>query len=144
MATTDDELLALADKYSLTVCGIHTKDRLPRVLGDGFYIFNIGSASSGGTHWTAALKRSNRVSVYFDSFGAPPPVEIESRLKDYCFNNWVIQDTHSQTCGQFVIAFGMHMSHWSHGDILEWANKFINKFGENTKENQAILARLRL
>lgn len=142
MTTSDVQLLNIAKKLGVDVQSVSTRDNMPKKLSYGFHILNIGSRASGGTHWTGAFKGRTGV-VYFDSFGAPPPTQIEQALRKHTFTNWVIQDVSSKTCGYFVLAFGAHMVQPHHGvSDTDWANAFVNQFGEDTNENERIVKRL--
>ena len=65
----------LAGFYKLPLVGIFMKNEMPKKLIDGCYIINLQSSTQGRTHWTAMVVWK-KMSYYFDSFGAPPPVEI--------------------------------------------------------------------
>lgn len=138
--TSDTQLLNLAKAINLHIEGLYTRDLIPMKLNNGFYILNIGTQSSGGTHWTG-LHKSREGFTYFDSFGAPPPLEVEKAVKrKYAFNNWVVQDIGSNACGYYVLAFGKHMQQKPPGmGDSDWANDFVNYFGEDTKLNEKVI-----
>lgn len=52
--------------------GVFAKDTIPKVI-DGCAIVNLHNIGQPGSHWVAFWKRGD-VSLYFDSFGAAPPV----------------------------------------------------------------------
>jgi hypothetical protein len=43
-------------------------------------IVNLDSSKNSGTHWVAYWN-GPRISIYFDSFGLPPPKEVASYLQ---------------------------------------------------------------
>ena len=57
------------------------KNELPTKVKDGCYIINMQSSTQGnGTHWVALyVQKSN--AFYFDSFGALPPNDIMTFIK---------------------------------------------------------------
>lgn len=68
-------------------------------------ILNIDSSSNDGTHWTCLLIKGN-VCYYFDSFGFPPPTEVEhycSEITKRYYNTFEIQKPHQVICGHFCI-----------------------------------------
>lgn len=158
--TTGYDLRFMAARNGLRINGIYCKDELkglkPR---KGFYVFNLDSASLAddagdvGTHWTCAVigKGLNAV-VYFDSFGAPPPLEVEDFLRQnrdsYDYNNWVCQDIDSEACGHFVIAYGKAMAQsgaTSKRDMLRATDAFISLFpNEDGKKNEVVLSQLNI
>lgn len=53
-------------------------DQVP-VIGEGQgWVMNLDSTGGSGTHWTCIWKRGGKY-WYFDSYGFPPPAEIEDR-----------------------------------------------------------------
>ena len=67
-------------------------------------ILNIDHSNSNGTHWTCLFIKNN-ISYYFDSYGYPPPKEIQ----DYCknenryYNSFKIQQNDQVICGHYCI-----------------------------------------
>lgn len=88
--------------------GIFARDELPsstRKYETG--IVNLGTRSSGGTHWCAYFKIGRHVS-YFDPLGnIPPPYELKTYFSDcQVFYNWRrYQGMKEQNCGQLVLDF---------------------------------------
>ena len=83
--------------------------------------------------------------VFFDSFGCVPAIEViefirRSKLKSYGYNNWIIQDLHSQFCGFFCLAFFIYIKKpLKEQNFITLSNDFVNMFVDNTKKNDAIL-----
>ena len=140
------ELERLANFYRLPLVTICMKDELSKSVKDGCYIINLQSSTSGsGTHWTA-LFIVREYAYYFDSFGAPPPIEVCKFVKrrkgsHLIYNNFIIQDLASESCGWFSLAFLLWM--YNHISNLKEMNKifneFIDGFSDNTKVNDEIL-----
>ena len=68
-------------------------------------ILNIDHSANSGTHWTSLFIK-NEVCYYFDSFGLPPPVEVENYLKNFEkreYNSFEIQKANQVICGHFSI-----------------------------------------
>jgi len=53
-------------------------------------IMNLDNTSGDGTHWVAWFKRSDK-KWYFDSFGLPPPTELNDYLGDVFYPTEQIQ-----------------------------------------------------
>ena len=104
------DLERLAEFYNLPLVAITMKDELPEKVEDGCYIINLQSSTSGnGTHWLGLFIHKNNA-YYFDSYGAPPSVEIMKFVKKrkgchMYYNNFIIQDLKSQNCGWYTLAF---------------------------------------
>ena len=112
----------ICEQLNLPLRGVYSKDLLPKVLHEGYYIINLTDhRNSAMGHWTgfyfSSASRSRGkgetqspfdggVSLYFDSFGFVPPKEIEMVFSpDYIYNAKQIQDITSSACGFFCIAF---------------------------------------
>jgi len=54
------------------------RDTLPNTgpLRNESGVVNLDSSKGMGTHWVCYMKKSKNVE-YYDSFGAPPPAEIQ-------------------------------------------------------------------
>lgn len=101
--------------------GIYSKNFLPSIRKNGFYIVNLDDDKKGhnGTHWVCAYERGlDKDSEYFDSFGVVPPKEIleflSSPIKS---NNKQIQDfENSDACGWFCIYV---IKQWNKGRAID-------------------------
>lgn len=134
---TNFEILDILKKYNLKINGIFMKDKLPHKLQIGFYIINLQSSYEGdGTHWTV-FYFNYKLSVYFDSYGFIPPLEIDRKIKPYVYNNRNIQDYNSSSCGYFCIAFIKYM--YNSTDVFRSYNEFETLFSNNTENNDKIL-----
>jgi len=140
------DLERLAEFYHLPLVAITMKDELPAKVEDGCYIINLQSSTSGnGTHWLALFIHKN-IAYFFDSYGAPPSVEIMKFVKKrkgchMYYNNFIIQDLKSQNCGWYALAFLL----WCYSYILcsndmkHMFNDFVKAFVDDTTKNDKIL-----
>lgn len=90
--------------------GVFPCDMLPKrneINSTKFCIANLDPSYMDGSHWVALIYRPYpKKDVYFDSYGRPPPLEIERRLKkDYKRNKIQLQHSFSTACGQWCIFF---------------------------------------
>lgn len=133
------DLMEILDKQNLPINGIFSKDRLPS-LKKGFYIINIQSSDDGnGTHWTC-LYYDNDDNIYFDSFGFPPPMEVQQYLKSYIYNDKQIQNMDSTACGYYCIAFIKYLHNKKNKN--EAFENFLKIFKTNKLYNDVILKNL--
>ena len=116
--TTNIELMQEAQKYALPLIGIYNKDELPKVPQQGFYIVNLQDARDeygndlSGTHWTVIYIEGKKA-IYMDTFGFPPPLEVQLLLKayvPYLHNQQQIQNPKSGYCGVYVLYFMYYMT----------------------------------
>jgi hypothetical protein len=141
---TNYDLEDICDSYNIKLNDICMKDDLPARLTDGNYIINLQSSIIGnGTHWLA-LNVKGKQCFFFDSFGAPPSIEIREFVKKrkgshLAYNNWIIQDLKSENCGYFCVSFLLHIQKHFKQDLYEAANDYINKFQDDTSKNDNIL-----
>jgi hypothetical protein len=150
---TDKQLKKLFSVFGITCKGIFLKDKLPKKVQNGFYMFNLDSqndpvnAGQCGTHWTC-LVANDRDIFYYDSFGAVPPVEVESFIRtkysQYGSNNWIIQDLNSEMCGWYCLCFALYIkeNQEPRESLLSICNHFINQFGEDNKKNDVACQRI--
>lgn len=142
-------LQRIAGQWKIPLINITLKDQIPQdeAPRNGLYIFNLDNLRSGpvGTHWTGMWCNDGGV-AYFDSFGAPPPIQVEQfvyrRYPTYGFNNWVVQDLKSNACGFYVLAFGAFMARNDkngHKSASTTMNAFVNTFVDDTATNERIL-----
>lgn len=141
---TNFELERLCKFYGLQVNCVLTKDLLPKKLKDGGYIINLQDSDDGdGTHWTAFYVKDKEL-FYFDSYGCICPTEVITFSKKrkgmrVCFNNYIIQDLASTSCGFFCVAFLCLMQRNDFHDLHKSMNYYCNQFADDTKQNDSIL-----
>ena len=69
--------------------GCYFKDELHELKPNSSYIINLQSEydkngnRNNGTHWCAIVTDNRNNSIYFDSFGSPPPISKIKLLKKY-------------------------------------------------------------
>ena len=119
-----------------TFRGCFCKDELKKNCLDGYYVVNLDDSNKQGSHWVAFYKSKN-IFIFWDSFGALPPLEIlkciNPKTKECIYNDLEIQDYHSSSCGYFCIAFVCCVNN------LKSFQNFVNKFSAETKLNDSIL-----
>lgn len=131
-ALTDYDIEELIKKLNLPLENIIMRDETKKINNNGFYILNLDTSNHNGTHWTAFYYHPLK-SYYFDSYGFYPPLEVETKIKPYLYNDRDIQDWNSKACGWFCIAFVKFLND---KDDKETAFKeFLNLFSRNTCEN---------
>jgi hypothetical protein len=122
--------------------GVHSKDKLPKdLIRDKFYIINLQDHDEGGgTHWTVFYYNKPLTSIYFDSYGFVPPIDVENRIKEYIFNDKEIQDFDSSACGYYCIAFILFLH--NKDNKQELFKTFLKLFKLQTLKNDKILYNL--
>ena len=97
---------------SRTFKGVYTLDEIEHIKQRSFpstYVFNLDPSYKPGVHWVAVYIDRRGLVEYFDSFGLPPPREIEGFLYTYVeswnYNNVPVQELYSTTCGQFDVFY---------------------------------------
>lgn len=142
---TNFELERLAKFYRLPLISICMKNELPSTVSDGCYIINMQSSTQGnGSHWVALYVIKDN-SYYFDSFGSVCPNEIIKFIKQrkgchLLYNNWIIQDLKSESCGWYCLAFLLYMwENRTRQNYKEVYNEFVNNFVDDTTKNDDIL-----
>jgi hypothetical protein len=86
--------------------GVYSKDQLPTLQRNKFYIINLESSDAGrGSHWTVFFYNKPLTSIYYDSFGFIAPLEVQEKITPYIYNENEIQNYKSSACGYYCIAF---------------------------------------
>lgn len=128
---TDNDLKILCKELKLNINGIYCKDELPKELDEGWYIINLDSKKGEGTHWVCCCKNYFVESLYFDSFGMLPPVEVQKRLlPKFYFNADQIQETNSVLCGYYCIALIYFMTHHQYTNTVKSMKQFQAMFND--------------
>jgi hypothetical protein len=89
--------------------GVFSKNQLPNKIQDNENgVINLADSDNPGTHWVCYYNRSDLDYVlYFDSYGLPPPAEVESYLKSsrkqVQYNTSEIQTLDTVLCGVYCI-----------------------------------------
>ena len=95
------DLINIIKKFKLDYCfgGVFSKDQLPELKRDKFYIINLQDHDEGnGTHWTVFYYNKPLESIYFDSYGFIAPIDVQEKINPYIFNDKDIQDMDSSAC----------------------------------------------
>jgi hypothetical protein len=153
------EIEDICREMGLDCVGVYSKDRLPKYKTHGGYYVNLQNYEDGnGTHFTfffLSARPPGRPSgggdaIYFDSFGMPPPLEVEAfirekerslSLENIMYNNRDIQDLQSKRCGWFCIALHYFLTYEqdSNKSLMENYSNFLSTWSFNSKTNDKIL-----
>ena len=139
-ALTNFELIDLIKDFKLDnhFGGVYSKDQLPELIKDKFYIVNLQDHDEGGgTHWTCFYYNYPSTSIYFDSYGFIGPRDVQKRITPYVFNNKEIQDFNSSACGWYCIAFIKFLHDKTNKE--EMFKTFLKLFKLETIKNDKIL-----
>ena len=146
MTLTNFDLENLAIKYGIPNFKVIMNDEITteQYKNNSYYIVNLEDLTDDGSHWVSVLIKNNKT-VYFDSFGVVPSLQVEEFLhkskKKYMFNNKIIQDLSSTNCGLFCLGCIIY-AHNSNLDIYEAVDKYCDLFSNNTKKNDKIINKL--
>jgi hypothetical protein len=144
---SDSELKALARRLHIPLVWIGNKDNLPHRLEQGAYIANLqdDQDSDGndlpGTHWTAFLV-DNRQTAYSDSFGFPPPAQVQQflrPLRPYSYTSHQIQNTQSGHCGRYAIFFLYYMFSQPHTPMDHRLDSYMSLWSSDPTKNLKLL-----
>ena len=131
---TNFELDHIAKIYDIPLVGVFQKDLLPYPPKSGNYIVNLQSSKDGnGSHYCLLILEET--TFYIDSFGAPPPIEIERFILafkplHYGYNKEIIQDLENESCGYYCLCFLLYRKHTT-GNIFQVALQYINEYKKN-------------
>lgn len=141
------DLQVLAKHYNVPLQGTPLRDNLPKGgPTPGVYICNLDDSvpENGqiGTHWTCLICTFGEA-IYVDSFASPPPPEITKWIKSrypkgFGWNNWILQDVDSSTCGFWCLCVAIQAfhHHLPNETVTECVNRWISGFGEKGNETQ--------
>ncbi len=133
------EIMEILKKYNISIGGIYSKDKIPKLIPNQFYIINMQNSNLGnGSHWVV-LYYNGVDNFYFDAFGFICPKEIEDKLIKYTYSRKQIQDVNSSSCGWYCIAFIILYKRSFKKDFYDC---FINVFSKDTKNNEVILKQI--
>ena len=83
MTLSNFDIEEICKELKLPIVGVYSKDELKGIdKYEGSYYVNMQNSDEGdGTHWVFMYIDKDGKALYFDSFGLPPPIEIEELLK---------------------------------------------------------------
>jgi hypothetical protein len=147
--TTNKELMDKARQYNLPLMGVFSKDELTMAPQNGFYILNLQDEvnSAGGfnqgTHWVG-IGIEDKKAVYWDSYGIPPPIEVQRFLQPfipYQYNNTTVQSLRSGWCGFYQLYFIAWMTRQKKTvpDFYKRFQLFLRQWSKDTDKNRTIL-----
>jgi hypothetical protein len=118
--------------------GVYSKDQLPTLQRNKFYIINLESSDAGrGSHWTVFFYNKPLTSIYYDSFGFIAPLEVQEKITPYIYNENEIQNYKSSACGYYCIAFIKFLHNKTNKE--EAFKTFLKLFNLQTFKNDKIL-----
>ena len=139
-ALSNVDIMDILNKYNISIGGIFSKDNIPKLIVDKFYIINMQNSTEGhGTHWVC-FYYNGIDNLYWDSFGFNCPKEIEYKIIKYSYSKKDIQDIDSSSCGFYVIAFIKFL--YKRPFKKDFYDCFINLFSKDTKNNEVILKQI--
>ena len=111
-------LLTTEPRIRRIFAGVFSRDRLPRQCPNVrpiLFVVNTDRARGPGEHWVCIYLNPSGVGEYFDSYGFPPyHREIKTFLRKnsrrYVYNNVVLQEPFSQTCGYYCVYYAKKKS----------------------------------
>jgi hypothetical protein len=149
---TNFEIIDLAKKLNINLVTICSKDELIKIAPKvGGYIINLENIKRGhGTHWTSFIlyqtPDQGYNSLYFDSYGMRPPIEIENYIKQISKNKQIpyntrqIQKIETSECGWYCLSFLYNMQYKRLSDnIIDDYNNYMSKYSNNLNDELKIL-----
>lgn len=136
--TTNFTIEAEAQRLGIPLWFCFHKDTFPKPVRDGAYIINLADSDQEGTHW-CALWKEGKAYCYFDSFGFPPPLDVEKWLPKYLYNATVIQNPEDGGCGSYSLEFTQWMNEHRNTPVKPRFQAFLNLWHENFKKNRRVL-----
>lgn len=133
------DILKLSNHLGLPLVGVFSKDQLPKRKMRGLFVVNIGDAATGGTHWTCFSTISQSV-YYYDSYGAPPPTEVDQYIKittgknRYTINKIQVQSLGATYCGWFAIA-ALYCMLYTKGSVVKRMDAFNDWLNSEDLDN---------
>jgi len=134
------DIIDIINKFKLSYCfgGVYSKDKLPLLKPNTFYIINLEDYKKGpGTHWTVFYYNNPLNSIYFDAFGFVAPLTVQNKIKPYIYSDDEIQDINTSSCGYYCIAFIKFLH--DKANKYNAFNAFIHLFNLDTVKNEKIL-----
>jgi hypothetical protein len=118
--------------------GVYSKDQLPTLQRNKFYIINLQDSDAGkGSHWTVFFYNKPLTSIYYDSFGFIAPLLVQEKITPYIYNENEIQNYKSSACGYYCIAFIKFLHNKTNKE--EAFKTFLKLFNLQTFKNDKVL-----
>ena len=125
-------------KLSHVFGGVYSKDQLPTLQRNKFYIINLQDSDAGkGSHWTVFFYNKPLTSIYYDSFGFIAPLLVQENITPYIYNENEIQNYKSSACGYYCIAFIKFLHNKTNKE--ETFKTFLKLFNLQTFKNDKVL-----
>jgi hypothetical protein len=125
-------------KLSHVFGGVYSKDQLPTLQRNKFYIINLQDSDAGkGSHWTVFFYNKPLTSIYYDSFGFIAPLLVQEKITPYIYNENEIQNYKSSACGYYCIAFIKFLHNKNNKE--EAFKTFLKLFNLQTFKNDKVL-----
>ena len=125
-------------KLSHVFGGVYSKDQLPTLQRNKFYIINLQDSDAGkGSHWTVFFYNKPLTSIYYDSFGFIAPLLVQDKITPYIYNENEIQNYKSSACGYYCIAFIKFLHNKNNKE--EAFKTFLKLFNLQTFKNDKVL-----
>ena len=138
------EIIDLCKAMKIPLMNVIAKDEEMLLNKNGNYIINLENHNQKGSHWTTLIM-TKKDCIYIDSFGQPPPQEVEDFLKkkykkeSITYNTMMIQDMNSTYCGYFCIACLKSYQENKRKGLLQNLKIFQNIFSTETNKNDKLL-----
>lgn len=138
------DIIEICKQRKIPLVNVIAKDEEKLMKKNGNYVINLQNHNQKGSHWTA-LVMTKTDCIYMDSFGQPPPQEVDDFLKNKYkkeninYNTMIIQDIKSDYCGYFCISFFKSNKENKNKGLLRKLNIFQNIFTTDTIKNDKLL-----
>lgn len=159
MALSDIQIVDLAKRMDIPLVFCDFKDQLKsqKLSYNKAYIINMEDEfdeqgqRNDGSHYTCfqvnKYPNGQKAGIYFDSFGQPPPKEVEDFCKiKLAYNTKDIQSLMNSACGWYCLAFlhFINSSQYRSGNIYQDCEAFTDLFEDlnvstNHLKNEFIL-----
>ena len=142
------DIIDLCEYYNIPLVGVFSKNELPKKLKNGCYTINLADSDKPGSHWCGFTFYNGQV-CYFDSFGFPPPNEIDKHMKkrvkvenQSIYSLDQIQEIDEVICGWFCVCFLYAMT-FNLGPPRKRFQTYINHFVDvDFDKNKSILKKM--
>jgi hypothetical protein len=147
---TNIDLQNIAGKMHINLVAVCSKDELHKMPPKiGGYIVNMQNQADGqGTHWVSMVLYSDGKSLkslYFDSYGVRPPIEVEQYVKNVtdnkiAYNTRMIQKINTTECGWYALSFIFNMQYKrKYDNMLLDFNHYVNQYSNDLNKELVIL-----